>query len=190
VGGIAIAMASQKSLENLIGSITIYAAQPVKVGDLCKFGTILGIVEEVGLRSTQLRTLSRSLVHIPNSLFAHGSIENLTQRDKIQYRCRLKLSYDVTPTQIRAVLTRIRELIAQNEHIDSEASRVRFIEFGDYAQELELYLFIATTDFALYLEYREEINLSIIDILDQEGVKLTVPVNTVQLENTSDIPAV
>lgn len=190
VGGIAVAMASQKSLENLIGSITIYAAQPVKVGDLCQFGTILGIVEEIGLRSTQLRTLSRTVVHIPNALFSSNSIENLTQRDKIQYRCHLKLSYDVTPTQMRAVLARIRELIAQHEHIDAEASRVRFTEFGDYAQELELYLFITTTDFAQYLEYREDINLSIVDLLDQEGVKLIVPVNTVQLEKTSDIQTV
>ncbi|RKZ88929.1 MAG: hypothetical protein DRQ39_01565 [Gammaproteobacteria bacterium] len=190
VGGIAVAMASQKSLENLIGSITIYAAQPVKVGDFCKFDTTLGIVEEIGLRSTQLRTLSRTVVSIPNSLFAHGLIENLTQRDKIQYRCHLKLSYDVTPTQMRSVLASIRELIAQNEHIDSEASRVRFIEFGDYAQELELYIFIKTTDFAQYLEYREDINLSIVDIMEQEGVKLIVPVNTVQLEKASDIPTV
>lgn len=190
LGGVAIALASQKSLENLIGSITIYAAQPVKVGDLCQFDTTLGIVEEIGLRSTQLRTLSRSIAHIPNSLFAHGLIENLTQRDKIQYRCRLKLSYDVTPAQMRAVLARIRDLIAKNEHIDSESSRVRFLEFGDYAQELELYIFISTTDFAQYLAHREEINLSIVDIMDQEGVKLIVPVNTVQLEKSADIQTV
>jgi len=190
VGGLAVALASQKSLENLIGSITIYAAQPVKVGDFCKFDTTFGIVEEIGLRSTQLRTLSRTIVHIPNSLFAHGLIENLTQRDKIQYRCHLKLSYDVTPTQMRSLLAKIREFIAQNEHIDDENSRVRFVEFGDYAQELELYIFITTTDFAQYLEYREDINLSIVDILDQESIKLIVPVNTVQLEKASDIPTV
>ena len=190
VGGLAVALASQKSLENLIGSITIYAAQPVKVGDFCKFDTTFGIVEEIGLRSTQLRTLSRTIVHIPNSLFAHGLIENLTQRDKIQYRCHLKLSYDVTPTQMRSVLAKIREFIAQNEHIDDENSRVRFVEFGEYAQELELYIFITTTDFAQYLEYREDINLSIVDILDQESIKLIVPVNTVQLEKASDIPTV
>jgi MscS family membrane protein len=190
VGGVAVALASQKSLENLIGSITIYAAQPVKVGDLCQFGTTVGKVEEIGLRSTQLRTLSRTVVHIPNALFSNNSIENLTQRDKIQYRCRLKLSYNVTPTQIRAVLARIRDLITQDEHIDSGDSRVRFVEFGEYAQELELYIFITTTNFTQYLEYREDINLAIVDIIDQEGVKLIVPVNTVQLERTLDIQTV
>ena len=91
VGGVAVALAAQKSLENLIGSITIYSSQPVRVGDFCKFGETLGTVEEIGLRSTQLRTLGRTVVHIPNALFSSGEIENLTQRDKILYRTRLHL---------------------------------------------------------------------------------------------------
>ncbi|RLD08267.1 MAG: hypothetical protein DRI65_02750 [Chloroflexota bacterium] len=190
VGGVAVALASQKSLENLIGSITIYSAQPVRVGDFCKFGGTLGTVEEIGLRSTQLRTLSRTVVHIPNALFSSEAIENLTQRDKILYRCRLRLSYDVTPAQLRAVLARIRELIEQDEHIDSHSSRVRFIEFGDYAQELELYVYLKTTEFTQYLEYLEETNLNIIDILSQEGVKLIIPAHTTYLEKASDIQAV
>ena len=101
VGGVAVALAAQKSLENLIGSITIYTSQPVHVGDFCKFGETLGTVEEIGLRATQLRTLGRTMVHIPNALFASGAIENLTQRDKILYRTRLRLSYHDTPEQVR-----------------------------------------------------------------------------------------
>ncbi len=79
VGGVAVALAAQKSLENLIGSITIYASQPVHVGDFCQFGDIVGTVEEIGLRATRLRTLARTVVHIPNAMFAAGTIENLTQ---------------------------------------------------------------------------------------------------------------
>ena len=189
VGGIAVALASQKSLENLIGSITIYASQPVKVGDFCKFGTTTGVVEEIGLRSTQLRTLSRTIVHIPNAMFASDKIENLTQRDKILYRTRLRLSYDDTPEQVKQVLEKIRALIDEHEFIDEEGSRVRFLEFGEYAQELELYVYIKTKDFAEYLEHREDVNLKINDIVASVGVKLVIPAKTTYLNNVADSSA-
>ena len=189
VGGVAVALAAQKSLENLIGSITIYASQPVKVGDFCKFGGTLGTIEEIGLRSTQLRTLARSVVHIPNALFASAEIENLTQRDKILYRTRLRLSYETTPDQVRQVLDKVRELIAQHEFIDEESSRVRFLEFGEYAQELELYVYINTRDFVEYLEHREDINLRISAIVASVGVKLTIPARTSYIKELAENPA-
>jgi len=178
VGGIAIALASKKSLENLIGSITIYASQPVHVGDFCRFGTTFGTVEEIGLRSTQIRTVARTIVHIPNALFASEEIENLTQRDKILYRTRLRLSYEDTPDQVKQVLHKVRELIEQHEFIDETDSRIRFLEFGEYAQELELFVYIKTKIFAEYLEYREDINLKINDIVEAVGVKLVIPART------------
>ncbi|NOQ87341.1 MAG: mechanosensitive ion channel [Gammaproteobacteria bacterium] len=189
VGGVAVALAAQKSLENLIGSITIYASQPVHVGDFCKFGDTLGVVEEIGLRATQLRTLARTVVHIPNALFASGAIENLTQRDKILYRTRLRLSYNDTPEQVKQVLAKIRELIVEYEFIDEENSRVRFLEFGEYAQELELYVYIKTRDFVEYLEHREDINLRINDIVESAGAQLTVPVKAINLNQSSELPS-
>jgi len=185
VGGVAVALAAQKSLENLIGSITIYASQPVHVGDFCKFGDTLGVVEEIGLRATQLRTLSRTVVHIPNAMFASDKIENLTQRDKILYRTRLRLSYNDSPEQVKQVLAKIRELIAQHELIDEDNSRVRFLEFGEYAQELELYIYIKTKDFLEYLEHREDINLRINDIVESAGAHLTVPVKAISMMPTT-----
>ena len=188
VGGIAVAMAAQKSLENLIGSITIYMSQPVHVGDFCQFGDTLGTVEEIGLRATQLRTLARTVVHVPNAMFAAGKIENLTQRDKILYSTRLRLSYNDRPEQVKQVLAKIRELIDQDEFIDEENSRVRFLEFGEYAQELELYVYIKTRDFVEYLEHREDINLKINDIVESAGAQLTVPAKTISLTQSSDSP--
>lgn len=178
VGGVAVALAAQKSLENLIGSITIYTSQPVHVGDFCKFEDTLGTVEEIGLRATQLRTLSRTVVHIPNALFASGKIENLTQRDKILYRTRLRLSFDDTPDQVRQVLDRIRQMIDEHEVIDEVDSRIRFLEYGDYAQELELFIYIKTNVFTEYLEHREDINLRIADILESAGTRLVLPART------------
>lgn len=186
VGGIAVALAAQKSLENLIGSIIIYTSQPVRVGDFCKFGETIGTVEEIGLRATQLRTLARTVVHVPNALFASGEIENLTSRDKVLYRTRLRLSYNDTPDQVELVLTKIRELIDRHDFIDEENSRVRFIEFGEYAQELELYVYIKTQDFSEYLEYREDINLRINKIVEAVGVKLVVPTKSIDLHQSAD----
>ena len=190
VGGIAVALAAQKSMENLIGSITIYASQPVHVGDFCKFGDTLGTIEEIGLRSTQMRTLGRTVVHIPNAMFASGKIENLTQRDKILYRTRLRLSYSDTPDQVRKVLADIRKLIEQHEFIDEESSRVRFLEFGEYAQELELFAYIKTRDFAEYLEQREDINLKVNDVIEAAGAKFALPTTNVNLAQVSDSPLI
>ena len=183
VGGVAVAFAAQRSIENLIGSLFIYTSQPVRVGDFCKYGEVLGTVEEIGLRATVLRTPERTLVYIPNAKFSTDAIENLTQRDKILYRCRLRLSYETTPAQIKTVLEKIRELIRSHENIDSDSSRVSFLEFAEYAQELELFIYISTNDYAKFLEYREDVNLRILDVLEQAGVNLVIPSNTTYLEN-------
>ena len=182
IGGIAVAFAAQRTLENLIGSITIFWSQPVHVGDFCKFGDTLGVVEEIGLRSTALRTLERSVVHIPNAKFSTDIIENLTQRDKILYRTRLRLSLQTSASQMQNVLASIRQLIDQHEMIDAESSRVRFLEYGAYAQEIELYVYFLTQDFVEYLHQREDINLKIKDILENAGTQLVVPANTTYLE--------
>ena len=182
VGGVAVAFAAQRSLENLIGSVMIYSSQPVRVGDFCKFGGTLGVVEEIGLRATQLRTLERTVVHVPNAKFSTDIIENLTQRDKILYRTRLLLSLDTTSKQMQDVLKGIRELIEKHEMIDEETSRVRFLEFGEYAQEIELYVYIKTTDFIEYLEHREDINLRVSEIIESCNTKLAVPTRITQLE--------
>jgi len=189
VGGVAVALAAQKSLENLIGSMTIYMSQPVTVGDFCQFGKHLGTVEEIGLRATQLRTLARTVVHVPNALFAAGEIENLTQRDKILYRTRLRLSYESSPTQIKQVLQDLRKMIDSHDDIEEENSRVRFIEFGEYAQELELYVYLKTQDFAEYLAYREDVNLRISEIVEAAGVELVIPARTSYIKDITETPA-
>ena len=182
IGGIAVAFAAQRTLENLIGSITIFSSQPVHVGDFCRFGDKLGVVEEIGLRATQLRTLERSVVHIPNAKFSTDIIENLTQRDKILYRTRLRLSLQTTAAQMQDVLEGIRGLIKNHDMIDEEASRARFLEFGEYAQEIELYVYIRTEDFAEYLQQREDINLRIREIIEKSGTQLVVPARMTYFE--------
>ncbi|UCB55683.1 MAG: mechanosensitive ion channel family protein [Thiotrichales bacterium] len=188
VGGVAVAFAAQRSLENLIGSIMIYSSQPVHVGDFCAFAGKLGVVEEIGLRATRLRTLERTVVHIPNAKFSTDIIENLTQRDKILYRTRLRLALQTTSEQMKDLLEGLRDFINQHEMIDEEASRVRFLEFGEYAQEIELYAYIKTCDFVEYLQHREDINLNIREIIEASGTELALPANTTYLEGKA-LPA-
>jgi len=179
VGGIAIGLAAQKSLENLIGAITIYTAQPIRLGDFCRIGKTLGIVEEIGLRSTAIRTLDRTLVIIPNGVLAGIDIENLTERDKILYKRTIKLRNDTTPDQVRSVLENVRTLFKEHEGVNLDPARIRFTEYGEYSLNLEAFAYINTTDFNKYLSIVEELNLRIMDIIEAAGTKLAVPARAV-----------
>jgi MscS family membrane protein len=182
VGGIAVGLAAQKSIENLIGAITLYAAQPVRIGDFCKAGSTLGVVEEIGLRSTTLRTLDRTLVTVPNARFANMEIENLTMRDKILYRRNVRLRNDTSPDQVRAVLDGVRSMFALHDEVDSEPARIRFIEYGEDAFKLEIFAYIKTTDYNEYLASVEDLNLRILDIVAAAGTQLAVPARSIRLE--------
>lgn len=140
VGSIAIALAAQKSIENLIGAITLYSAQPIKVGEFCRIGDFVGTIEEIGLRATKVRTLANTLIDIPNASLSNMEIENISQRRKILYRHKIRLRSDSTPGQVREVLERISLLLNEHARVGSVPARVRFKEFGEYSLDLEVLL--------------------------------------------------
>lgn len=177
VGSIAIALAAQKSLENIIGAVTIYASKTIRIGDFCRYKDIIGTVEEIGLRCTVLRTLERSIVHIPNGALANDKVENLSLRDKILYRSNIRLRYETTPDQLRCILVEIRQMLYAHPKVDEEAARVRFKEFGDSSMKIEIYAYIKTTAYSEYLEVREDLNLRIMDIVTEAGTQLAIPAN-------------
>jgi MscS family membrane protein len=175
VGGIAIGLAAQKSIENFIGAITLYASQPLKVGDFCRIGDTLGVVEEIGLRATTLRTLERTIVSIPNATLSHVDIENLSQRDKILYRHKIQLAMETTPDQLRNVLAGVTKLLESRTDVDPDPARIRFKEYGEHSLNLEVYAYLITRDFNEYLAISEELNLMIMDIISEAGTRLAVP---------------
>ena len=183
VGGIAVGLAAQKSIENLIGAITIYAAEPIRIGDFCKAGNTLGIVEEIGLRFTTLRTLDRTKVTIPNANLANMDIENFTRRDKILYRRTVRLRNDTTPEQIRSVLDGVRSMLIEHPKIDPEPARIRFIEFGEYSLNLDVFTYIKTINYGEYLEIVEDLNLKILDIVAATGTLLALPTRSIRIED-------
>lgn len=176
VGGLAIGLAAQKSIENLIGALTIYISQPVRLGDFCRIDGTLGTVEEIGLRATKIRTLERSLVIIPNGALASADIENLTARNNILYRKTIKLRNDTAPDQIRTILQNVRNMFQEHKDVNPEPARIQLLEYGESSLDLEAYAYIKTTDFDEYLDVVEDLNLRILDIIEAAGTQLAVPV--------------
>ena len=172
VGGLAVALVLQKPLEDLFGAMTLYLQQPVQVGDFFTAGAITGTIEEIGLRTTRIRTLANSVVSVPNAKIAAEAIDNLSAREKILYRPMIPLSYETTQHQIETILAEVKKLFASNASVIDESARVRFTTFGTYALELHVFAYIDTHVYAEYLEITEKINLAIMGIVEAAGTEL------------------
>ncbi len=175
VGGIAIALAAKNTLENFIGGIILYADQPVKVGDFCRFGDRLGTVEDVGLRSTRIRTLDRTLVTVPNADFAGLHIENLSGRDRILLREKIRLRYETTREQLEAVMAELEAMLRAHPKMSDERLRVRFNGFGESSQEVELYGYAETGKWPEFTKIREEVLLEVMAIIERSDTRLALP---------------
>lgn len=175
VGGLAVALAAQRSLENLFGGLTLVADEPVRVGDFCRFGDRVGTVEDIGLRSTRVRTLERTVVTLPNAEFSSMQIENFAKRDRFWYRPRLGLVYETTPEQIRTVLRSVREMLLADERVDPEPARIRFLGFGESSLDLEVFAYVHARDFDEFLLVAEELNLRIMGLVEDAGTSFAFP---------------
>lgn len=182
IGGLAVALAAQKPIENLIGAITLFVSAPIHVGDFCRFGDKIGTVEEIGLRATKIRTLGRTAVYVPNSAFADMQLENFGERERVWFHPTIGLRYDTTPDQVRYVLVEIRKLLYSHPRVDPNPARIRFVGYGDSSLDLEIFAYIETTDWGEYLEIAEDLNLRILDIIAEAGTALAYPTQTVSLE--------
>jgi len=181
VGGIAVALAGQRTVENLFGGVSILADRPVSVGDFCRFGDRVGTVEEIGLRSTRIRSLERTLVTVPNAEFSRMQIESFAARDKLWYHPTLGLRYETTPEQLRYVLVEIRRMLYAHPRVDPDPARVRFTGFGAYSLDLEVFAYVRTRDYDDYLEIAEDLNLRLMDIVEASGSGFAFPSQTLYL---------
>jgi MscS family membrane protein len=178
LGGLAIAFAAQKTLENLFGGIMVISDKPIQVGDFCRAGEFLGAVEDIGLRSTRLRTLDRTVVSIPNGQLATMSLENFTLRDRIRFRHVIGLRYETAADQLRYVLAEIRRLLYEHSMVDSADARVRFVGFGSSSLDMEIFAYILTTDYSVFLAIQEDLLLRIMDIIETSGTSVAFPSQT------------
>ena len=185
VGGVAVALAAQSTIENFIGSITVYADRPVRVGDFCRFGDEVGTVEQIGLRSTRIRTLGRSVMTIPNAEFSRLKLDNFSLRDSNLFCTTVSLRYETTPQQLRDVLAGVRKLLLEHPRVLEDPARVRLVEFGSHAFQLEIFAYVDSNDWNEFLGIREELLLQIADAVEAAGTRLAVPAQTTYLARDS-----
>jgi MscS family membrane protein len=187
VGGLAIALAVRPTLENVLGGFTLFADKPVRVGDFCLYGDRRGTVEEIGLRSTRIRSLERTVVTVPNAEFSQIQIENFTLRDRMLFRTTLGLRYETTPEQLRYVLNNLRELLIAHPMVSPDPARVRFVAFGAYSLDVEIFAYVLSADYNAHLGVLEDLNLRIMDVVEQSGTGFAFPSQTTYLAKDSGV---
>lgn len=175
VGGIAIALAAQKTIENLFGGVAVISDRPVRVGDYCKFGSNSGTVEDIGLRSTRVRTADRTLVTVPNGAFSAMTLENFNRRDKMLFHITLNLRRDTTPGQVRTLLESVGQTLKQHPKIEQGGIPVRFIGIGSYSLDVEIFVYVLTTDGDEFVRTQQDLLLTILDEVAAAGTALAVP---------------
>lgn len=175
IGGIAFALAAQPTLQNLLSGFTIYADRPLSVGDFCRFGDKMGTVEEIGLRSTRLRTLDRTVISVPNSQFLDMELENFARRDRFLFTTTLGLRYETTPDQLRYVLAELRKLLIAHPMVVAEPMRVRFAGFGAHSLDVEIFSYVLASDMDSFAAIREDLLLRIMATADEAGTQFAFP---------------
>ena len=181
IGGIAVALAAQKTLENLFGGFVLVADRPVRIGDFCRAGEHLGTVEDIGIRSSRIRTLDRTLVSVPNAELSTIRIENYSVRDMMRLHTVLQVGYGTTPDQMRYLLVELRRMLYAHPRTLQDPCRVRFINFGAHSLDIEIFVFIDTKDWNEFTGIREDINLRILDIVAGSGAYFAYPSQTLYL---------
>lgn len=174
IGGLAVGLGAQKTFENLLGGIAILSDRALQIGDSCRIGDQTGTVEDIGLRSTKLRTQDRTLVSIPNGTVATAVLENYRWRDKILVRQIVRLPYDMSVDHLRYVLDQIRAVLDAHPKVESKTWRVRLLRFADFAYEVELYAYILEREYSDFLATQEDLLLKVTEAAERAGASFAV----------------
>jgi MscS family membrane protein len=175
IGGVALALAAQKTVENLFGSLSILADQPFRVGDTIRVDTIEGSVESIGIRSTRVRTADRTLVIFPNGKLADMRIESLGPRDRMRLSTKLPLARTVSTSLVRRITADIRAVLAAQPLVRKEDVLVRLVGIGESSYDIEVTTTLQTLDWNEFARVREELLIAFVDIVEKAGAKLAVP---------------
>lgn len=189
ISGLAIALAAQGTLENFLGSLNLFGDRPVRVGDFCRYGSALGTIEEIGLRSTRIRGLDRTVTAIPNADLSKMQITNFTRRDRMLLRATLGLRYETSPEQLRHVLAKLRALLLAHPKVTPDPARVRFVGFGAASLDLEVFAYVATRDYDDFLAIQEDLYLRMLDVVAASGTGFAFPSQTLYLTRDRGLDA-
>jgi MscS family membrane protein len=190
IGGVAIALASKDTVANLFGSLVIFLDKPFQIGDWIEMGSIEGTVEEVGLRTTRVRTFANSLITIPNAKFTTEAVNNWSRMKKRRIKMTVGLTYDATPDKVEEAVLRIREIIAADEKIRNDFYLVNFDNLGPSSLDLFVYCFTETTNWAEFLQAKQEFLLKIMRAVEELGLEFAFPTQTLHVESLPEDPGV
>lgn len=187
LGGLAFALAAKDALANLFGGIVIITEKPFSLGDHIMTPSVDGTVEEITFRSTKVRTSMQALVTVPNATLANQAITNWSKMGKRQISFRLGLTYSTPKNKLESVVQRIKDLLKNHQDIHPESINVTFDQYGESSLDIFLNFFTKTTNFDEYLLIKEDINLKIMEIIEDEGVSLAYPSRTIYFDPQTDI---
>ena len=182
IGGLAVALALKDTLANLFGSIVILFDKPFRVGERIVVEGVDGVVEEIGLRSTRIRTLSKTLASIPNSIVANTKIDNVAKMPKRKVTQTIGVTYNTTADQMEQALAELRKIITDNKEVDKDFIVVRFNDFGDSSLNIKIINFTITIDYDLHLAVKEKINLAIMRKIEEMGLEFAFPSRTLYIK--------
>jgi MscS family membrane protein len=189
IGGLALALGAQKTLDNVIGGVSMLMDKAVHIGNFCKIGAQVGTVEDIGLRSIKLRTLDQSLLVVPNGLLAQMQFENFGPRQKCLINQRFSLRIETRVEQLRFVLDRVQSMLDQQPAIETGTSRIRVANFAGAAFELELWAYVKTGDWTEFTVIRQDVILKIAEIVEAAGTRLAAPTQLTYLSGDAGIDA-
>ena len=182
-----MALAARPTLENIFGGLTLFADRSVKVGERCCFGDKDGYVQAIGLRSTRILAMNGDLISIPNSKFSELELVNKSRRDRTLFSQTIGLRYETTAEQLRFVLVKLREMIVAHPKLLEENARVRFVKFGDYSLDIEIFVYVETGKLLEFLGVQEDLLLRIMDIVEAAGTDFAFPSQTTYLSQDSGL---
>jgi len=182
IGGLAVALAARDTLANLFGSIMILFDRPFTIGDWIKTSDTEGVVEDIGFRSTKIRTFENSLVSVPNSKIANEAVENFSLRKRRRIRFTIGVTYSTPKEKLELAVDKIREMLANHERIYKKTQLVYFTEFADSSMNIFIYCYTDTSVWTEYLDIKQDVNFKIISIMEELGIDFAFPSLSVYME--------
>jgi len=183
IGGLAFALAAKDTAANLFGSFALLADKSIRIGEWIKVDGVEGVVEDIGMRTTKIRSFQKSLITVPNHIVANNPIENFSRRGIRRIKMHIGLTYSTNSEQIVQIIDAIKLMLEQHEGISQKDSlMVNFDSFGDSALNIFIYTFTKTANWAKYLEIREDIHLKIMKIVEENGSSFAFPSQSIYVE--------
>ncbi len=183
IGSLAVALAAQDTISNFVAGIFIIFDGHFDLGDIVRIGSEEGVVEEIKLRTTRIRTFEKEMIIVPNSVIANSAVYNFSRRDKRRVKYQLGVVYGTKAGTLKKIRADMEALIQAHPQVDEESVLVRFTEFGESSLNFLIAFFANSSEYGILMEVRESVNLEILGYLEKEGVEIAFPSQSVYFEN-------